>query len=166
MEYNNLVPPRSWLVIAGLAAIVTALAVVAVVRRWGIAQVRNITLVPVCGMLIFLLGFHGHELDLNYSARPLAREIARTAPDIRTVAVYRVKRDMDYGLAFYRNEHPTNYVTDGVPPQEHVLILPLKDEIDLPLLLPGRIYEPLFLYDTQGLAAYKVYPKQDQPVGQ
>jgi 4-amino-4-deoxy-L-arabinose transferase-like glycosyltransferase len=166
MEYNNLVPPRSWLLIAGVSALLTAFAVVAVIRRWGIAQVRNITLVPVCAMLIFLLGFHGHELDLNYSARPLAREIARTAPGVQTVAVYHLKRDMDYGLAFYRNQRPTHYSTDGVPPQQHVLVIPLKEEADLPQLLAGRIYEPLFLYDTQGLAVYKVYAKESQSLGQ
>jgi 4-amino-4-deoxy-L-arabinose transferase-like glycosyltransferase len=161
MEYNNLVPPRSWLLIAGSSALLTAIMVVVVIRRFGISQVRTVTLLPVCALLVFLLGFHGHELDLNYSARPLAQEIARTAPDEKTIAVYHVKRDMDYGLAFYRNQRPTHYDTDGVPPQEHVLIIPTRDQSDLDRFLAGRIYEPLFLYDTQGLSVYRVYPKQE-----
>ena len=157
MKYETLVPSRSWLLIASLAAILTAALVIVVVRRFGIAQVRNITLVPVCAMLIFLLGFWGHELDLNYSARPLAREIARLAPSEKTLAVYNVKRDMDYGLAFYRNQQPTHYDRDGVPPGEHILVLRANDQPALDRFLPGRIYEPLLLYDTQGLAVYKVY---------
>ncbi len=77
--------------------------IMVIVRRWGISQVLTATLIPVLGALIFLLGFHGKELDLNYSARPLAAEIARDAPDVATVATEQVRRDMDYGLAFYRN---------------------------------------------------------------
>ena len=59
--------------------------------------------------MVFLLGFHGRDLDLNYSARPLAREMQQQAPDVRQVAVENVRRDMVYGLAFYRNEQPIDY---------------------------------------------------------
>jgi len=135
--------------------------VIAVVKRFGIAQIRNVTLVPVCGLLIFLLGFHGPELDLNYSARPLAREIAAAAPNEKIVAVQGVKRDMVYGLAFYRNQDPVHYDTDGVPNGEHILVTRSNDQALLDHYLAGRIYEPLFLYDTQGLAVYKVYGKNE-----
>ena len=53
-----------------------------IIRRWGVHQVGNATLIPVFATLIFLLGFHGRDLDLNYSARPLAQEIAKQAPDV------------------------------------------------------------------------------------
>ncbi len=161
MKYETLVPSRFWLITAGLAALLTAAVIVAVVKRFGIAQIRNITLVPVCGLLIFLLGFHGPELDLNYSARPLAREIAAVAPNEKIVAVQDVKRDMVYGLAFYRDQGPIHYDTDGVPNQEHILVTRSNDQAVLDRYLAGRIYEPLFLYDTQGLAVYKVYPKTE-----
>ena len=68
-------------------------------------------------MLVFLLGFHGKDLDVNYSARPLAREIQLQAPDVKLVATDAIKRDMDYGLAFYRNQPMIHYSTDGVPQQ-------------------------------------------------
>jgi hypothetical protein len=70
---------------------------------------------PILAMLVFLLGFHGKELDLNYSARPLARR-SSAGPRRKLVAVESVKRDMDYGLAFYRNEPMIHYENDGVPP--------------------------------------------------
>ncbi len=158
MKYETLVPSRSWLIVAGFTALLTALLVIAVVRRFGIAQIRNVTLVPVCGLLIFLLGFHGPELDLNYSARPLAREIAAVAPNETIVAVQDVKRDMVYGLAFYRDQGPVHYDMDGVPNAEHILVTRSNDQAVLDHYLAGRIYEPLFLYETQGLAVYKVYP--------
>ena len=158
MKYETLVPSRAWLALAGVSALLTAALIVVVVRRFGLRELRNATLVPVIAMLIFLLGFHGRDLDLNYSARPLAQEIARLAPNEHTVALFHVKRDMDYGLAFYRNQRPAHYELDGVPPEEHVLVFRTTDQPTVDQILTGRIYEPLFLYDTQGLSVYKVYP--------
>jgi len=159
MQYETLVPQHSWLFLAGGAALVTALLIVFVTLRFGIAKIRSVTLLPVCGMLVFLLGFHGHELDLNYSARPLAQQIARLAPDEKIVAISGIKRDMVYGLAFYRNQRPVPY-NEGVPTSEHVLVIRANDQFTLDHYLGGRIYEPLFLYETQGLAVYKVYAAQ------
>jgi 4-amino-4-deoxy-L-arabinose transferase-like glycosyltransferase len=157
MKYETLVPSAAWLMIASIAAVVMATAVWLTIRRGGIAQVRNATLVPVLVSLVFLLGFHGKDLDLNYSARPLAREIARQAPDVRLVALQNVKRDMDYGLAFYRNGPLIHYSNDGVPAQEHLLVIPANDTETLHRWLTGRVYKPLFLYESQGLEVYRVY---------
>ena len=163
MKYDTLVPPTQWLVIASLAALVTLVLVVAAIQRFGNTQIRNVTLVPLFAILIFLLGFHGRDLDLNYSARPLAREIAKEAPDEKIVALIGVRRDIEYGLAFYRNQAMLHYDNEheGVPDAEHILVAPLRDQADLDLYLTGRIYEPLFLYDMQGLEVYKVYAKAD-----
>jgi hypothetical protein len=106
--------------------------------------------------MIFLLGFHGKDLDVNYSARPLAEEIAREAPTTRLLAVQGVRRDLDYGLAFYRNEPLIHYDEDGVPRQEHLLVIRSNDTADLDRWLAHRVYQPLFLYDSQGLEVYKV----------
>ena len=160
MKYETLIPSAQWLIGAGAAAILIGLAVFFTIRRWGIAQVCNVTLVPVLATLIFLLGFHGKDLDQNYSARPLAAEITRYAPGIKLVATEAVKRDMVYGLAFYRNEPLIHYSLDGVPSQEHVLVIPANDTADLDRWLTGRVYVSLFLYETQGLAVYKVYAAQ------
>jgi 4-amino-4-deoxy-L-arabinose transferase-like glycosyltransferase len=159
MEYDTLVPSKGWLLAAGLAAAATLLSVVAVVKLWGSSQLCKVTLVPVLGMMVFLLGFHGRELDLNYSARPLAREIARQAPNEKIVAVESIKRDMDYGLAFYRNERLVHYDQDGVPEGEHLLVVRANDPEALTRWLSGRVYEPLFLYDAQGFEVYKVLAK-------
>jgi 4-amino-4-deoxy-L-arabinose transferase-like glycosyltransferase len=159
MKYETLVPPVQWLIIAGAIAILALVGVALTIRRWGIAQVCTATLVPVVALLIFLLGFHGKDLDLNYSARPLAREIAQLAPGVPIVAAESVRRDMDYGLAFYRNERIVHYDIDGVPDAEHLLVIPANDTLGLQTWLGGRIYEPLFLYESQGLEVYRVYAK-------
>lgn len=167
MLYETLVPSVQWLLIAAGAALVFGAVVLLIVRRWGISQLCNATLIPVLAVLVFLLGFYGKELDVNYSARPLAREIQRDAPNVRLVATDQlpgisgsaIKRDMDYGLAFYRNQPMIHYETNGVPDAEHILVIRANDTADLDHWLAGRVYEPLFLYESQGLEVYRVYAK-------
>jgi len=157
MKYETLVPSLQWLLIAGGSALAIGGAVFFIIHRWGISQLVSATFIPVVASLVFLLGFHGKDLDFNYSARPLAREIQRQAPDEKILALYEVKRDMDYGLAFYRNSPLVHYRTDGVPVGEHLLVIPTGKTTELGRWLAGRVYKPLFLYDTQGLEVYKVY---------
>jgi len=159
MKYETLVPSAQWLAIAAAAALALGALVFLIIRKWGISQVCNATLIPILAVLVFLLGFHGKELDINYSARPLAREIQRLAPDVKLVATDRIKRDMDYGLAFYRNQPMIHYDTNGVPDAEHLLVIRANDTLDLDRWLAGRVYTPLFLYESQGLEVYRVYAK-------
>lgn len=164
MKYETLVPSARWLFIAGGAALVIGTAVFFIIRRWGVPQLVNATFIPIVVTLVFLLGFHGKDLDLNYSARPLAREIQRLAPNENVLAVYEVRRDLDYGLAFYRNIPTVHYNEEdcpaSVPAEEHILVIPTKDMAVLNQCLVNRVYKPLFLYDTQGLEVYKVYARQ------
>jgi len=157
MLYNTLVPSRGWLMAASAAALLVFFAVAQTIRIGGISYVRNATLFPVLAVMIFLLGFHGRDLDINYSARPLAQQMLQLAPNVRPVVVHDVKRDMVYGLAFYRNEEPLDYAKDGVPYGEHLLVLPSKEASQMDQWLAGRVYAPLFLYPEQGLAVYRVY---------
>ena len=91
MKYETLVPSAQWLLIAGSSALVIGAAVFFIIRRWGVPQLVNATFIPIVVTLVFLLGFHGKDLDLNYSARPLAREIQRLAPGEKMLAVYQVQ---------------------------------------------------------------------------
>jgi hypothetical protein len=156
MKYETLVPSATWLISAAAAAAAFAALVFLIVRRWGVSQISNATLLPVLATLVFLLGFHGRDLDVNYSARPLAAEMNREAPDVKVVAVESIKRDMDYGLAFYRNSPLVHYDKDGVPSEEHLLVMRSSDSADLEHYLAGRVYRSLFLYDSQGLEVYLV----------
>jgi hypothetical protein len=163
MTYQTLVPSAGWLLCAGAAALLVFFAVVKTIRLGGISHVRNATLFPVFAAMVFLLGFHGKDLDLNYSARPLAREMQQLAPEIKPVAYQHVRRDLVYGIAFYRNEEPIEYEKDGVirvPAGDHLLVIPANESTQLSHWLEGRVYEPLFLYQSQGLEVYRVYAKQ------
>jgi hypothetical protein len=68
-----------------------------------------------------------------------------------------VRRDMVYGLAFYRNQSIVD-ARNGVPEAAGILVIPTRDAPQLGALLRGRVYQQLFLYQTQGLSVYKVYP--------
>jgi hypothetical protein len=115
--------------------------------------------VPMILLLYFLLGRNGKLLDLNYSARPLAREIQQVDPTATVVAEFDVRRDLVYGLGFYRNQNILSYTHDGIPDEAHLLVFPTRDETQVQQYLKGRYTQPLLLYQAQGLSVYKVYPR-------
>ena len=159
MVYARLVPAPHTFAWTALLGLLSAAAVLVVVRGFGVQRLRAVTLIPLAGCLFFLLGVNGDLLDLNYSARPLAREMAVVAPNVQDVAMLDVRRDLRYGVAFYRNQAIAQYRQDGVPEEEHLLVIPTHEAPDLGQWLPGRTYQQLFVYPTQGLSVYKVLPR-------
>ncbi len=158
MVYQRIVPAPRIFVGAAAMGITVALVIIFVTRRYGVRRVRLITLLPLTGLLFFLLRLNGHLLDLNYSARPLAREIAQAAPTTPAVAELDVRRDIVYGLAFYRDQPILNY-RNGVPDESHILVIPTRETPRLQQWLHDRTYQQIFLYETQGLSVYRVYPR-------
>ncbi len=167
MVYQHFVPPLRTLISALLIALAFGVAIVVLVKRFGLQWIRSLTLIPVMGLLFFLLHTNGWLLDANYSARPLARHIAMLAPDVPLLVTYHIRRDTDYGLCFYR-EQPLrhylpetsatekNFVISGVPDGEHILVIRVDDTAALGRFLPGRQYSRLLVDDWQGLAVYRV----------
>jgi 4-amino-4-deoxy-L-arabinose transferase-like glycosyltransferase len=159
MVYQRIIPaPRIfvWAAVLGTAA---ALLVLYVARRYGVRHLRLVTMAPLVFLLYFLLGRNGHLLDLNYSSRPLAREIQKADPTASIVAEFDVRRDLVYGLAFYRNQKIVSYTSDGVPSQAHLVVFPTREELQVQQYLKDRFTQPLLLYQAQGLSVYKVYPR-------
>jgi 4-amino-4-deoxy-L-arabinose transferase-like glycosyltransferase len=171
-------PPAHAIAAATLAATGAGLLILVVTRGFGVVKLRAATCWIVVVLLLFLYGvgpFFGipqiastkrviHLLDRTYSARPLAEQIADLVPANETVAVFRVRRDIEYGLSFYRNHEVANYDDSGVPDEEHVLVVrvlgrhgaDLHSQADLEEYLEGRRYEQLFSWPEQGLAVYLV----------
>ena len=167
MVYQRFVPPTRVLLTALCLGLATGTAVIVVTRRFGLQWIRPVTLLPVMALLFFLLHTNGWLLDANYSARPLARQIAEEAPGVQTLVTQRIRRDTDYGLSFYRRTPLRHYVQQpstterqavitGVPQEEHLLVLRAEDHTTLPALLPDRQYTRLLVDDWQGLAVYRV----------
>ena len=93
--------------------------------------------------------------------RPPSRRArsSKPRPAVHIVAEHDVRRDLVYGLAFYRNEEIVHYARTASPTAAHVLVIPTKEVSQLDQLLQGRVYEPLLLYPSQGLSVYKVYAR-------
>jgi 4-amino-4-deoxy-L-arabinose transferase-like glycosyltransferase len=159
MVYQRIIPAPRIFVMAAVMGIAAALLVIFVAQRYGVRHLRFVTMIPLVFLLYFLLGRNGHLLDLNYSARPLAREIQRADPTASVVAEYDVRRDLVYGLAFYRDQKILDYNETGIPDGAHLLVFPTRDQSRLEEMLRGRFSQPLLLYQAQGLSVYKIYPR-------
>ncbi len=171
-------PPAPALVVAAVASAGAVLLILVVVKGFGVARLRLVTSAVLIVLVIFLYGtgpFLGipaieptkrviHLLDRAYSARPLAQQLETLVPPDETVAVFRVRRDMEYGLAFYRNHEVVNYEESGVPDGQHVLVMRVAGRGGVDLHTPealeeylaGRPYEQLFTWPEQGLVVYMV----------
>ena len=158
-------PPTQAIVAASMIGIAIAVTILVVVLRYGHERLRIATLVPVALVLIFLLGTkNGPLLDKIYSSRTLAAQIAKVPDAPPLVCVYKTRRDVWYGLAFYRDQKIQNYERDGIPDQVHLLVVRDLGIPDLSKLLAGRSYEPLFAYGPQDLVIYKVAAKPPTPM--
>jgi 4-amino-4-deoxy-L-arabinose transferase-like glycosyltransferase len=171
-------PPMPALVAALLAATGTAALILIVVKGYGVARLRLVTSGVLIVLVLFLYGvgpFFGipavsatkrtiHLLDRSYSARPLAERLGAFVPADETVAVFRVRRDMEYGLSFYRNREVVNYEEDGVPEGQHILVarvagrggVDLHTPAALEEYLEGRDCQQLLSWPEQGLVVYLV----------
>ena len=118
LQHPEALPPVNAILAGGMTGFATAIFILITVYRFGLKRLRIATMVPMVIMLFFLFGigpFFGiHALantkrnitliDLTYSARPLAKILAQITPADGTVAVYKVRRDLEYGLSFYRDQ--------------------------------------------------------------
>jgi 4-amino-4-deoxy-L-arabinose transferase-like glycosyltransferase len=102
-----------------------AIGVLMMVRKRGLPVLHFATLVPVIVALIFLLRFaaipeaagypvHGLIIDIAQSTRSVDGQLRRLGYPETPVAVFNVRRDVAYGLSFYRN-HPVSYYEQGGP---------------------------------------------------
>ena len=97
----------------------------------GLRMLRFVTLIPVVLAVAAVLKIGSASLDQTLSSRPLARQIASVETHSLPLAVFGVRRETEYGLAFYRNQTIVRYERDRVPTEEHLLVTPenLRTEV-------------------------------------
>ncbi len=170
---GGLHPQARIAVAAAMAGLGSALLILVMVTRFGLGRMRTATMVPLIVMLLFIFGagpvfgipaLPGSKrvvelLDLTYSPRPLAEQLAKVAPPGTPLAVFRVRREVKYGLSFYRNEPVLDYDNGAAPAAAHLLVsrAPYIDE--LPTRLAGRRFQELFTIPEQGLIVFAVEEK-------
>lgn len=255
------IPPGVAILAAGMVGLAVAVFILVTVARFGLHRLRAATMTPMIILLLYIFGVgpvfgigplpntkHNINLmDMTYSARPLAQILNRISAPPGMVAVWNVRRDVQYGLNFYRDQRSVNYdigihvsdpppgrdrgprgvvidevkegssademglrskigddlvavngqpilnaadfnammagwkpgvrlefevldpripdksplliggtMHDGVPDQQHLLVVPESSIPRLRQKLQGRDYEPLFTYPAQSLVVYEV----------
>jgi 4-amino-4-deoxy-L-arabinose transferase-like glycosyltransferase len=121
------------------------------VRPSGLRMLRFVTLIPVVLSVGATLKLASTAIDQSLSARPLAQQIASIETQPRQLAVYHVRRELEYGLTFYRNQLTLNYDWGAVPQQEHLLIAPENSQVQIAKLVAGRRVSYLGHYAAQRL---------------
>ncbi|MFZ0953596.1 MAG: glycosyltransferase family 39 protein, partial [Candidatus Sulfotelmatobacter sp.] len=117
----------------------------------GLRMLRFVTVIPVLLTVGIVLRLGAVPLDQTLSARPLALEIADMETHPLPLAVYHVRRELEYGLTFYRNQLTFNYDWGSVPPEEHLLVAPENSQLEIAKLVAGRRVSYLGHYAAQHL---------------
>jgi 4-amino-4-deoxy-L-arabinose transferase-like glycosyltransferase len=108
-------------VVAGFAAVVVLMMGTVRRARW----LPIVTLIWVVAIVAYLLGPPAWVIDAYNSARPLAACLLQPGPAEMPVSLFGdVKRQVEYGLNFYRNQPIGRYERDGVPQDNHIVIAP------------------------------------------
>jgi 4-amino-4-deoxy-L-arabinose transferase-like glycosyltransferase len=126
------------------------------VRKTGLRMLRFVTVIPVLLVVGIVLRLGSVGLDQTYSARPLAREIASMETHPLPLAVYHVRRELEYGLTFYRNRLTFNYDWGSIPQEEHLLVAPENSQAEIAKLVAGRRVSYLGHYAAQRVDYYWV----------
>jgi len=113
---------RPTLVALAIGFVLCAAIALTLVSRLGLRMLRFVTLVPVVLAVAAVMKLGTTALDQTLSARPLAVELAAVETRTMPVAVCGVSRELEYGLAFYRNQRIARYESGNVPAGEHLLV--------------------------------------------
>lgn len=117
---------------------------------------RFVTLIPAAVAVAALLRIGAPAVDSSLSVRPLAMQIQRMENGTLPAAVFKASRQIEYGLAFYRNQTIARYESGEVPTAEHIVVAPMGSETDIKNLAAGRRVSYLGTYEPQSLDYYWV----------
>jgi 4-amino-4-deoxy-L-arabinose transferase-like glycosyltransferase len=118
-------------------------------RKSGLWMLRFVTLIPVVLTVGAVLKLGAVAIDQTLSARPLALEISAIETHPLPLAVYHVRRELEYGLTFYRNRLTFNYDWGTVPMEEHLLVAPENSQVEIAKMVSGRRVSYLGHYPAQ-----------------
>ena len=146
--------PLAWTI--GIAAGLIAAVAVVVAGRRGVRPVVTATTVAVILGVAFIMRAVSPSIDLKESARPVANATAPSAPANTPVAGFNIKRELEYGLHFYRNAPVQRYERAEIPKGEHLLIMRGGTEEAARALLDGRSMTKIGGFPAQRLEFWRV----------
>lgn len=147
---------RPMLIALAIAFVLCAAIALTLLSRLRLRMLRFVTLISVILSVAAVLRFGATSIDQKLSARPLAVEISGVETHPLPLAVYGVSREMEYGLAFYRNRAIVRYERGSVPAEEHLLVAPATWKVNVAKRTAGRRVTFLGHYEPQNVDYYWV----------
>ena len=145
--------------VAGIAGLLAMAGVYWSLRaRTGLRLLHFSTLVAVVVSVAAILRLGGGPIDAENSMRPVAAALALndSAANPLPIAVFEVPRQIEYGLAFYRNQVVQSYDRGEVPQGAHLLVAKEGSQSDLAKVVGARIVAPIGANPAQHLEYYRV----------
>ncbi len=153
-------PWGSALAIASALAAALAIGIVVTLRTQpGLRMLRFLTLIPVVLSLAAVLRNSAPTLDAVLSARPLVNQIDRMENKRLPIAGFRLSRETEYGLEFYRNQIIARYNWGQIPAGEHLVVAPSGLQSAIAGKVPERRVLYLGSFAPQGLDYFWVGEK-------
>jgi 4-amino-4-deoxy-L-arabinose transferase-like glycosyltransferase len=151
---HRLPPGRPMFVALGIAFLLCAAIAMTLASRLRLRMLRFVTLIPVVLSVAAMLKLGSTSVDQTLSTRPLAIELAAVETHPLPLAVCGVSREMEYGLAFYRNQTISRYESGNVPAEEHLLVSPATWKVNVAMQTAGRRVLFLGNYAPQNVDYY------------
>ncbi len=150
-------PPSRVFAGMAIATVATALAVFLIVRLRGLRVLHLATLLPLVLCVWFLLRPAARVIDEVNSARAVNVRLEQLGVPPGPIAVFNVKREVEYGLNFYRNAPVSRYERDGVPKERHLVVAREGSADALRSLAGQRSIWELGSFPPQHLEFFVVY---------
>jgi 4-amino-4-deoxy-L-arabinose transferase-like glycosyltransferase len=116
--------PKQAVALVATVAVAIVIGTVVTLAWRGMSVLRLVVLAPLVVAVAFVLKIGGPVIDVTQSERPVAASIAEIEGNRSTVAVFMASREVEYGLAFYRNHRIPRYERDGIPAGDHLVVVP------------------------------------------
>ncbi|SPF31578.1 Glycosyl transferase, family 39 [Candidatus Sulfotelmatobacter kueseliae] len=147
---------RPMLIALAIAFVLCAAIALTLASRLQLRMLRFVTLIPVVLAVAAVLKLGTTAIDQTLSARPLAAELATVETRELPVAVCGTSRELEYGLAFYRNQTIARCEFGPIPTEEHLLVAPPMFRYNIAEKAPGRRVMFLGHYAPQDVDYYWV----------
>jgi 4-amino-4-deoxy-L-arabinose transferase-like glycosyltransferase len=161
LVFNHRLPSGRPLAFAVGVTVVLFLAIaVTLMTRARLRMLRFVTLIPVVLAVAAVLKMGTTAIDKKLSTRPLAIELGSIETQKLPIAVFGVPREVEYGLAFYRNQVVARYELGNIPRQQHLLVAPATWLDNVEKQTAGRKVSFLGHYAPQNLDYFWVGEKR------
>jgi 4-amino-4-deoxy-L-arabinose transferase-like glycosyltransferase len=154
---------KPMLISLGIALILCAAIALTLFSRARLRMLRFVTLIPVVLAVAAVVRFGATSIDQTLSARRLAVTLAGMETQPLPVAICGASRELEFGLAFYRNQTIARYESGDVPAGEHLLVASPSWRPNIKGWTAGRRLSWLGYYAPQNVDYYFVSAATAKP---